>query len=573
MKHIPYIRKIWFADFEFSQKDGENSNPICMVAREFRTGQIIRLFGDELSRSSAPFPVDEENLFIAYYSSAEFGCFLSLVWPVPRRIIDLYAEFRCLTSGKEVPSGYGLLGALTYFGLDCMGSFEKKTMRELAMRGPPYSDTERNALLDYCQEDVDALSRLWPVMLPYMDSPRALLRGRYMVAAARMERVGVPIDVSTFTKLQSNWNFLQSALIGRLDHFEIWENDTFRRDRFTAFLVKRNIMWPLHESGTPKLDDETFKMMAKIHPSISTIRELRFTLSKLRLSALTVGSDGRNRCLLSAFSSKTGRNQPSNSRFIFGPAVWLRGLIKPSSDMAVAYIDYEQQEFGIAAALSGDQAMMAAYVSNDPYLEFAKQTGAVPPGATKASHAKDRERFKICALGVQYGMGAVSLGRTLGESEAAGKLLMELHMRTYSTFWKWSDAAADYGMLNGQIRSVFGWCTHVTGNVNPRSLRNFPMQANGADMLRLACCLATERGVEVCAPIHDALLIESSEDKINEVVSTCQAAMEEASKVVLSGFPLRTEAKIIRYPDRYADERGREMWSVIMDLIGDTTCA
>jgi hypothetical protein len=32
--------------------------------------------------------------------------------------------------------------------------------------------------------------------------------------------------------------------------------------------------------------------------------------------------------------------------------------------------------------LSGDEAMQAAYLSGDPYLEFAKQAGAVPPDAS-----------------------------------------------------------------------------------------------------------------------------------------------------------------------------------------------
>src|SRR5262249_59241758 len=40
----------------------------------------------------------------------------------------------------------------------------------------------------------------------------------------------------------------------------------------------------------------------------------------------------------------------------------------------------------------------------------------------------------------------------------------------------------------------FGWKVHVGPKANARSLANFPMQGNGAEMLRLACCLATERG-------------------------------------------------------------------------------
>ena len=126
-------------------------------------------------------------------------------------------------------------------------------------------------------------------------------------------------------------------------------------------------------------DDDTFKMMARRFPDqLGPIRELRYTLSQLRLNDLAVGSDGRNRCLLSAFQAKTGRNQPSTSRYIFGPSCWLRSLIRPSPGRSVRHVDWSQQEFAIAAALSGDQSMMAAYLAADPYLEFAKQAGAVP---------------------------------------------------------------------------------------------------------------------------------------------------------------------------------------------------
>ena len=62
------------------------------------------------------------------------------------------------------------------------------------MRGGPWTDDERGGILDYCEGDVDALARLLPAMLPKIDLPRALLRGRYMAAAARMEHAGVPID-------------------------------------------------------------------------------------------------------------------------------------------------------------------------------------------------------------------------------------------------------------------------------------------------------------------------------------------------------------------------------------------
>ena len=149
-------------------------------------------------RTSSPRPpygTGHDTLFVAYYASAEIGCHLAVGWPVPERILDLFTEFRNAANGLTPPSGFGLISALVYHGLDAIGTAEKDEMRELTLRGGPWTSEERDALLDYCESDVLALARLLPAMLPKIDIPRAVYRGRYMAAAARIERAGVPIDI------------------------------------------------------------------------------------------------------------------------------------------------------------------------------------------------------------------------------------------------------------------------------------------------------------------------------------------------------------------------------------------
>jgi DNA polymerase-1 len=211
--------------------------------------------------------------------------------------------------------------------------------------------------------------------------------------------------------------------------------------------------------------------------------------------------------------------------------------------------------------------MQEAYRSGDPYLAFARQAGAVPADATKASHRAVRERFKHCALGVQYGMGARSLARRLSVPVVRGQELLRLHRRTYGSYWRWSQAVERRAFEDGQLQAAFGWTVRVGPDANPRSVRNFPLQANGAEMLRLACCFLTETGVRVCAPVHDALIVEAPVEDIEQVVATCQQAMQRASEYVLAGFPLRTEAKVVRHPARYMDDRGRAMWQTAFGLL------
>jgi hypothetical protein len=142
---------------------------------------------------------------------------LAIGWPMPARILDLYAEFRCLTAGLSVPCGFDLLGALVYHGHDGIRAVEKESLRQLAMRGGPYTAAEQLALLNYCQTDVDALARLLPVMLSRLDLPRALLRGRYMAAAAQMEWNGVPMDADVLARLRENWTRVKARLITAID--------------------------------------------------------------------------------------------------------------------------------------------------------------------------------------------------------------------------------------------------------------------------------------------------------------------------------------------------------------------
>jgi hypothetical protein len=128
--HLPF-REVWAVDFEFGQDSNLNPEVRCMVARELRSRRTLRLWYDELhGLTEAPFSCGAGALFIAYYSSAELGCFLSLGWSLPVNVADLFVEFRCATNGTLGAKGAAkLTGALSYFGLDAVSATEKEEMR------------------------------------------------------------------------------------------------------------------------------------------------------------------------------------------------------------------------------------------------------------------------------------------------------------------------------------------------------------------------------------------------------------------------------------------------------------
>ena len=88
-------------------------------------------------------------------------------------------------------------------------------------------------------------------------------------------------------------------------------------------------------------------------------------------------------------------------------------------------------------------------------------------------------------------------------------------------------------------------------------------------MLRLACCMLTEAGVRVCAPVHDAVLIEAPADAIESEARRTMGMLAEASRIVLGGSPLRCDAEIVRHPDRLLDDDSRPFWDRLMGHLRD----
>ena len=205
------------------------------------------------------------------------------------------------------------------------------------------------------------------------------------------------------------------------------------------------------DSGKLDLSDDAFRQVARAHPSVAPLRELRSSLSELRLSDLAVGEDGRNRCLLSAFRSRTGRNQPSNSSFIFGPSVWLRGLIKPPPGYGLAYIDWANK----------NSALPRRYLATRPCWTPTSLAIPISPSPSRPvpfrrTPPNSRSRKARTVQGVRVGRavwhGPEALAARIGQPTIMGRELIRLHQETYKVFWRWSDAAVDHATLSWKHR-------------------------------------------------------------------------------------------------------------------------
>jgi DNA polymerase I-like protein with 3'-5' exonuclease and polymerase domains len=564
--------QLWACDFEYYGTDGGGHPvPLCMVARELGTGRLIRQWHGEFG-ARPPFPVDESAVLIAYNAAAELGCFKALGWPMPAWVLDLSPEFRAETNGLPTAYGKGLLGALDWHHVAGISQAEKDSMRDLILAGGPFTSQERHEILKYCQSDVDELAQLTERMLGRIRrNPKALgqalLRGRYMKSVAGMEHAGVPIDVPLAMAVRERRDVIRKELTREVNaRFGVFDEDgRFKTGWLRAMLADREILagWPRTPKGHVKYDEDTLKDMAKLYPWLHELAETLATLGTLKRNKLVIGPDGRNRTSLWAFTTKTSRNAPKGESIVTQPA-WMRGLIKPGPGRSVCYLDWSAQEVWIAAALSGDPALLATVRSGDVYLGLAKRLGLAPEGATKETHGTTRDLFKVITLAISYGMGTKTLASQLGWTTLEARELQRLLARTYPVFYEWSRDAVATGILRGYQSSVFGWTLHASPDTKYTTFKNFPCQANGAEMMRLACILASEAGVQVDVPVHDAIMIEGDTADIADQRAVTTQGMTEAGRIVTGGLEIPVEEHTYSWPDRYMDTKGQPMWDRIM---------
>jgi DNA polymerase I len=576
-------------DTEYVSRPGEHVIPICVCARSLFTGTTWRIFFRKGSKS--PFKADHKIVYIAFSATAEWSYFLAAGWDLPRSIIDLYAERRLEINGRKGHDGTKLssklLGAMESHGIGTRDQVAKDLNVALILRGAPYTPQEQERILDYCEEDVSDTIRLFDAMLPSMSVEHALHRGSFTRPIAHIEYNGIPVDAKSIAKLQANWPTIMhklAAKVERTHHYGVYDltgaKPRFSMRGFTVLLDRMGILdeWPKTmgtdvEPGQPIVadgrgkDGRVFKDMCGRYPELEDLRVLRGMFIDMKEFKLPVGKDGRARTFPFPWGSVTGRNQPGRG-FIYGQAKWTRFLMKPGPGRAIAYLDLKSAEFGIAASLSHDGNMMAAYRGGDDvYLATAKLTGAAPRLATKQSHGPIRSMYKVATLGMQYGMTVWGLVPKLGITVPEAQSLIDGMHRVYRTYFHWIDDLVPTSQALGEIAAPMGWAMHVDVETNPRTLKNFPMQAACAEILRIAVDMMLDRGIMLCATVHDAVLIESS---VRNIARDCRIAEEcwtAAGRIVLDGFELKTDCVITKYPRRYFEEDGEEMWNRVRHLI------
>jgi DNA polymerase I-like protein with 3'-5' exonuclease and polymerase domains len=257
---------------------------------------------------------------------------------------------------------------------------------------------------------------------------------------------------------------------------------------------------------------------------------------------------------------------------VFGLSRFYRNLVLAPPGHAVIYFDFSQQEFLIAAILSQDDEMFKAYMRGDTYIGIGEAWGLITSDMDAEEVAAIRKLVKAAVLGIQYQMGASKLAKYIKRPRWQAAQFLLLHKDVFWKFWKWSDDFVDSAQLNGDAISGANWDL-IGHNEKEPTLRNFPIQTAGGEILRQTCCRVIEAGIKLCAPIHDAILVECRTEDVDNTIERVRTLMVEAARLVLNDgrmlrvadltCDIRVDAKVYAHPVHFNEGRDNAVWKLI----------
>jgi hypothetical protein len=567
-------QRVVVCDFEFAENKFGYPAVRCVAFHDLTTGKQGTLWVDSLT--SIPLVFSGDYVMIAFAAKAELSCFLALGWPFPPQVLDLFFLYKRVINGDPTNKGSGLFPALESYKINYRyNETEKHHFQMLAADlNHQYTEKEKTDLQAYCYEDVRATALLYLAMAEEGLPPNAYHWGEYAKAQTVMELEGLPVNRAKYECIRDNKEQLQRDVIDQLlvdpRYAGVYQMYSFSIKGFQEFLNREAIAWPRLPSGHLDVREETIKAEAEIEPALAPIHETRKVLSALRGLEQPLCADDCLRCYTSPFHTATGRNNPSSKVFIPGMPRAFRQLLKPPEGEALLYLDFGQQEILIAAALSGDQNLLATYAAKDPYVKFGHDCGVLKPQETKETAPAKRDACKVFMLAVGYGMQTATLakkvnadvpGMNMTEFEASD--LIYKHKRLYGVYWNWVGAYVEEALITGVAYTASGWAMHVmpkpnskhlnwAPEINLRAIGNFPVQGTGSDILRASGINLYRAGIRVAAPVHDAVFVRCKLDQIEEVeASTKEIMIDSAEEVLQCGVPIRVDCQTVAHPEFY----------------------
>lgn len=417
---------------------------------------------------------------------------------------------------------------------------------------------------DYSCEDADYTWRLYEKLKKQLlkndlldlleDIENPLIR-----VLAKMEKNGVMIDVNFLKKMSRELALKINSLEAKI---------------FKMAGMKFNVRSPLQlkeilfdklnistaglartKTGISTAAVELDKLQGR-HPLIDLIREHR-ELAKLKstytdaLPQLINPADKRIHTSFNQTVTATGRLSSSDPNLQNIPIRTelgrkIRQAFVAPVGYKIAALDYSQIELRIAAALSGDKKMIAAFERKEDF--HARTAAEVFEVSLDKVTSEMRRKAKEVNFGILYGLGAHGLAQRTGVSYGEALAFIEKYFDVYSDLKEYLEETITLAHSQEYVETLFGRKRYLPEiNADHQGLRaqaermalNHPFQGSSADLIKMAMIEVDKLiekefsadAVRMILQVHDELVFEIKDGLVKKASELIKDEMETVYKL------------------------------------------
>ena len=401
----------------------------------------------------------------------------------------------------------------------------------------------------------------------------ATLEVPLVAVLARMEEVGVGVDVAELTRLRGDLTAECDRLRGLVHEAAGGEFNVNSTKQLREVLFEKLGLTPGKKTKTGySTDAATLERLRDDHPVVGhllayrEVEKLRSTYGEGLLAE--VGPGDRIRATFNQTVARTGRlssdapnlhNIPVRTEA--GRA--FRRAFVPSPGRSLLVADYNQIELRCIAHLADDPGLIAAFeAGDDVHTAVASRTWGIQPAEVTT---EIRNRAKMVAYGLAYGMEAYGLSQRLGSSVDEAAEILEAYFAAFPAVRAYMNRTVDEARQKGYTETLFGRRRRIPELSSPnynvrqageRQAMNAGIQGLAADVFKVALIQidrglrASEATSELILQVHDEVILEVPPDEMDDVEALVRAEMTGA-------YDLRVELAVdVADGATWADAKG-----------------
>ena len=425
----------------------------------------------------------------------------------------------------------------------------------------------------YAAEDADITLRLhntiWAKLKEIPELKNLLIDVEVPLACvlSRMEQEGVLIDSQRLSQ-QSQDLAARIAELEKEVHEEAGEPFNLGSTKQLQHILFEKMSLPIIKKtpkGAPSTSEDVLQELALEYPLPKKIMEYR-GLTKLKntytdkLPKMINHRTGRVHTSYHQAITATGRLSSTDPNLQNIPirneeGRRVRQAFVPRKGNKFVAADYSQIELRIMAHLSGDKGLLDAFAhGKDIHKATASEVFGVPLDEVTT---EQRRSAKAINFGLIYGMSAFGLAKQLNIPRNEAQKYMDLYFERYPGVLEYMDSTRESAKEKGYVETVFGRRLYLPDIKASNGARrkgaeraaiNAPMQGTAADIIKMAMIKVDDwisknaaDDVTMMMQVHDELVFEIKEDKVDSYVKTINTLMESAATL---NVPLVVEAGV-----------------------------